>query len=76
MAFWDATLRTIVYFKSEPAEGYPGWERIDCGCSNGLEWGGEEPRECRNCGGSGFIFHHIKSGVLALYPGGPLCGKL
>jgi hypothetical protein len=36
-----------------------------------LEWGGEYPRECRNCNGTGRICVHLKSGVHALYPGGP-----
>jgi len=57
----------------EPKEypGYPGWLIIDCGCCNGIEWGGEEPRECKRCDGSGAIYKQVKSGVLALYPGGP-----
>lgn len=73
MAHWDG--KNIVYWQPEPHPGYPGWVYEDCGCCNGLEWGGEEPRECRTCDGSGWIARHIKSGALALWPGGPFCGR-
>ena len=53
---------------------WPGWRQVDCGCCAGLEWGGEEPRECRRCKGWGGLFLHEKSRVLALWPGGPLAG--
>jgi len=57
----------------EPKEhpDYPGWLIIDCGCCAGIEWGGEEPRECKRCDGTGAIYKHVRSGVVALYPGGP-----
>ena len=71
MAYWDSEYEEIVIFPPIPSLQYPGWEEIDCGCCNGIEWGGMEPRECGRCEGSGAIFHHIKSGVFAQYPGGP-----
>lgn len=74
MAYWNGD--KIVYFTAKPCEQYPGWEETDCGCCNGIQWGGEYPTECPDCDGSGRLFHHTKSGVLALYPGGPFVGKL
>ena len=50
-----------------------GWTLIDCGCCNGIEWGGEEPRTCRDCGGNGVLWRSPR-GRLALYPGGPFRG--
>ncbi len=76
MAFWDYKTGKIIYFKLVSCADHPGWQEVDCGCANGLEWGGEHPRECRTCGGSGYVFHHIKSGALASYPGGPFVGRL
>lgn len=73
MSHWDG--KQIVRWPSEPAEHYPGWTRIDCGCCNGLEWGGEEPRECGRCGGNGILVRHAATGRLALYPGGPFAGR-
>ncbi len=75
MAHYDSTTGKIVEVKPYPAEGYPNWEVEDCGCCNGLEWGGEEPRECSACSGGGYVYHHIPSGVRAQYPGGPLLGR-
>ena len=74
MSYWDATLRRIVSRPDAPYPDYPGWVSVDCGCCNGLEWGGEEPRECRACGGNGSYARHLATGTLALYPGGPLMG--
>ena len=74
MAHWDGS--RIVRFPSTPVEGYPGWLRTDCGCCAGLKWGGEEPRECDDCGGSGVVFVHLRSGRLALWPGGPFAGRV
>lgn len=54
---------------------YPGWKSISCGCCNGLEWGGYDPRECTRCNGCGIVALHIKTGLLAIYPGGPFCGR-
>jgi len=73
MAYWDG--EKIVHSKPGDCPQYPGWQEIDCGCCSGIEWGGEYPRECRACGGGGFVYHHFSSGVLAQYPGGPLLGK-
>jgi len=73
MAFWDG--KTISYMKDEPYLTHPGWSLIDCGCCVGIEWGGDYPRECRRCGGSGAIARHDASKTLALYPGGPFAGK-
>lgn len=47
---------------------------VDCGCCNGLAWGGEYPRECRDCKGSGLLYRY-PSGALALYRGGPFAGQ-
>lgn len=71
MAYWDSKNRKMVYFPDESLEGYPGWVRKDCGCCGGIQWGGDEPRECGDCGGYGAVCEHIESGVRALYPGGP-----
>lgn len=50
-----------------------GWTEVNCGCCNGIAWGGEEPRTCRDCGGNGVLWRSPK-GRLALYPGGPFRG--
>ena len=52
----------------------PTWAVSGCGCCHGLEWGGEEPRECRDCGGSGGVYVHLPTGSVALWPGGPFNG--
>lgn len=52
-----------------------GWKHVSCGCCAGLEWGGEEPRECKDCGGNGSLWQSPK-GALALYPGGPFVGRV
>lgn len=75
MAYWDYLLGQIIHRPDAPWDGYPGWLSIDCGCSAGLEWGGDSPRECRTCGGNGIIARHVASGLLALYPGGPAVGR-
>ena len=75
MAYWDEEKGTIVCAPPEPHPHYEGWNVIDCGCCAGIEWGGGGARECRTCGGGGFICHHLKSGVLAWYPGGPFVGS-
>ena len=75
MSYWDCAQSLIVRFKPEEIADYPGWQLIDCGCCNGIEWGGDFPRECRRCGGSGVIYRHKRSGVLADYPGGPFRGR-
>lgn len=74
MAHFDG--HAIVMLADEPCSEYPGWVRVDCGCCAGLEWGGFEPRTCRDCGGNGFLAKHVASGTMALYPGGPLRGRV
>ena len=65
----------IVEAEPKMFDGYPRWVAINCGCCNGICWGGDEPRECDDCGASGWRYVHADSGVLALYPGGPLAGR-
>ena len=48
MAHFDATTGRIVKFKPYSNNITPGWFVFDCGCCNGLEWGGETPRECED----------------------------
>ena len=74
MSYWDSEAQKIVQMADEPWDGYPAWERIDCGCCAGIAWGGWSPEECRQCGGGGFLARHRTSRVLAEYPGGPLRG--
>ncbi len=76
MAYWDSEKKTIVRVKPEPYPDHPGWWYIDCGCCAGLEWGGDYPRECHDCNGSGFVAYHEDSGALAEYPGGPFLGSM
>ena len=58
----------------EDYPGYPGWMQVGCGCCAGIEWGGNIPRTCRICEGSGFLSKHTATHRLALYPGGPFRG--
>ena len=74
MSSWDSKNQVVVHCPAAPYEGRPGWFMLDCGCCAGTEWGGDEPIECGRCRGGGFICLHLPSKVLALYPGGPLCG--
>ncbi|KKN75845.1 hypothetical protein LCGC14_0377210 [marine sediment metagenome] len=69
MAHWNG--KEMVHFATKPCKTHPKWDVIDCGCCAGIEWGGEEPRECRTCNSTGVIYQHRKSGVTAEYPGGP-----
>ena len=75
MSYYDSKRKLIVTIPPRDVPLYPGWQQIDCGCCAGLVWGGEQPRECRRCGGDGYIFLHVVSGALAQYPGGPFVGK-
>lgn len=75
MAFYDCETNRIIYFKPRNSQRYPGWEIIDCGCSYGLQWGGEEPIECNRCNATGTLWRHKESGVLAEYPGGKFKGR-
>ena len=52
----------------------PGWAVSACGCCGGLQWGGDYPRECRDCRGGGVVFVHLSTGAVAEYPGGPFNG--
>lgn len=73
MAFWNYKDGQTHYHPAKDMGN--GWFRIDCGCSGGIQWGGEYPRECNDCEGNGFVCWHKKSGVFALYPGGPFRGR-
>ena len=73
MAFWNYKDEKIHHAPAKEVRN--GWLEIDCGCSVGLEWGGEYPRECRRCDGRGYISYHVKSGTFAEYPGGRLKGR-
>jgi len=75
MAYWDSKKRKIVYRHPKKVKNYKYWYEIDCGCCNGIKWGGPNPKECERCRGNGTIFWHSKSKVFALYIGGPLLGK-
>lgn len=75
MAYWDSKQGKIIGWVPEPVSDYPGWVWQDCGCSGGLQWGGEWPADCTACGGEGKIARHLESGVLAVFPGGPLKGR-
>lgn len=75
MAFWDSTQNRIIRIPPKPAKAHPGWEERDCGCCDGLRWGGDIPTECGDCAGNGIIFVHLKSGVIAQWPGGPFLGR-
>ena len=75
MAYWDSKAQKIVESKPRPWPDYPGWLCIDCGCCAGIEWGGEYPKECQRCGGSGYLAKHEKSHTIADYPGGPFRGR-
>lgn len=74
MAYLHPKTSKIVYQKDEPSRRHPGWVWHDCGCCNGIEWGGEEPRECRSCNGTGSVAVHKRSGIIVLYPGGKFLG--
>lgn len=75
MSYWDSRAQKIVRWPDRP-DSKPGWTLIDCGCSGGVEWGGEEPVECSFCRGSGRLSRHDASGTVALYPGGPIRYKV
>ena len=54
-----------------------GWIEKGCSCAGGMRWSHiHGPVECSSCNGTGRYFIHLKSGVEALYPGGPFLGKL
>ena len=72
MSYWDG--KKVVRFPPKDCPEYPKWEVVDCGCCNGIRWGGEYPDECDTCSGGGVIYRLKKTGAFALYPGGPFCG--
>ncbi len=74
MSYWNWKIGKVISFEPKPYPGYPKWEMIDCGCCAGIQWGGEEPIECKKCGGNGALARHIKTGLLACYPGGKFIG--
>jgi hypothetical protein len=76
MAYFDSKTLQIVYRPPRKWSGYRGWLDIDCGCCNGIQWGGEDPRECRTCEGTGRWAVHVKSGLLKLWPGGSIIGSM
>jgi len=49
MAYWNG--KRIIYWETKICSEYPNWEVVDCGCYNGLKWGGEYPNECKYCEG-------------------------
>ena len=59
-------------FRSRRSGGHL-WKKVSCSCCGGLEWGGEEPRECSTCFGSG-MFYVNRHGTGVLWPGGPFNG--
>lgn len=75
MSTWNSALGIVQTWPPERDAERPDWWAVDCGCCNGLQWGGEEPMECRTCNGSGALWVHRPSGVMACWPGGPLNGK-
>ena len=74
MAFVDSKTGKIVCNPPKPCADYPDWIKYDCGCCGGILWGGEYPRDCGECLGSGVYYKH-KSGMVAMYPGGPFLGR-
>lgn len=74
MSHWDHKQGVVVRWKPHPVEGYDGWWATDCGCSGGIQWGGDSPRECRSCMGGGVRFIHLATRTVAAWPGGPLLG--
>lgn len=51
-----------------------GWFIVQC-CRGGYVDNGDSIDECPTCDGTAVLAWHEHSGVLALYPGGPLRGK-
>lgn len=72
MVYYNSKTNTIVHIPHQPVVGYPDWELIDCECCNGIEWGGKSPHTCKRCGGTGYVYRHLESGVIAKHPGGKL----
>lgn len=75
MSYWDSENKTIVRIPTKDWPNNSSWECVDCGCCGGIQWGGDYPRECGTCKGSGFYARHKESRVIAQYPGGPFLGS-
>jgi len=71
---WDEDALRIVVWPSRYDEHHAGWVRFDCGCCGGIAWGGESPVECETCKAGGWLSLHVRSGSVALWPGGPFVG--
>lgn len=77
MSHYDYKTNQVIRYPPKRCENYPDWLEVDCGCSGGLQWGGESPRECPYCDEVGFIFVNIKSGrIKKCWPGGPFGGSM
>jgi hypothetical protein len=74
MSYWNSREQRII--EIPPEKHSENWIRFDCGCSGGLRWGGEYPVECYDCEGWGFLYLHVPSGSLAVYPGGRFVGSM
>jgi len=72
--WWDGTRMQYAAAPPRPDEIHDGWVWVACGCCAGTQWGGEYPRECRDCAGSGQYAVHLATGRGALHPGGPFNG--
>lgn len=76
MSAWNSATQEVVRWEPRSHPTHEGWALIDCGCCNGIRWGGEEPVPCDDCGEGGWLHVHLGSGVIAWWPGGPLHGRL
>lgn len=70
MAHWNG--ERIVWRPDLSWPGYPNWLLVDCGCSGGTEWSTLPPQGCDVCYGNGVLAKHLPSGLVSLYPGGPI----
>ena len=75
MSSWNSKTGTVERIAPIRDIERPNWWAVDCGCCAGIQWGGDEPVECRTCHGSGLLWVHRPSHVIAEWPGGPLNGK-
>lgn len=74
MSGWDG--KRMVFYADKPWPNSSDWTQVDCYCCNGIAWGGDSPMECDMCAGNGWYARHEKTGTLALWPGGPLRGRV
>ena len=63
MSYWDHYTLSIITLPDHDLGN--GWVQKDCGCCNGIQWGGNEPIDCNICDGKGYYSKHKESGVLA-----------